>query len=330
MHPASEGVRFRVLSLYPHPRYIGHVVLAEDGLVPGAAFSCRTRRFPTLKEKIASLERRVADSIEQYEPTVIVIVRAKGCAWLDAMMNRAVELADATGLPLRIRYEAALANLFVDDGVEEYDKLGQCVTTAFFPELASGITSWGRGLRDDCLRHRRSTWKAAAGAVAVLAEMRPETVRRIACELPRFSASRVNQYLWCGRKYAFRYVEKIEPESRSAAMALDHPQPPSPPRLVRERRSRAIAGHPLDRSPWDNVDSWGGAGDRGREAGSRPRPYRCRARGGRVDQEAAQTASGSGGDGAFQSPTRDASARGGLRARGSSGGRRDGESARGA
>lgn len=39
-------------------------------------------------------------------------------------------------------------------------------------------------------------------------------------ELPRFSASRVNQYLWCGRKYAFRYVEKIEPESRSAAMAL--------------------------------------------------------------------------------------------------------------
>jgi hypothetical protein len=180
MHPASEGARFRLLSLYPHPRYIGHVVLDEDGLVPGTAFSCRTRRFPTLDEKIASLERRFTDSIERFQPTVIVVVRAKGCAWLNAMMNRTIELADATGLPLRVRYEAALANLLVDDGVEEYDKLGQSVTTAFFPELATGITSWGRGFRDDYLRHRRSTWKAAAGAIAVLAEERPAAVRRLA------------------------------------------------------------------------------------------------------------------------------------------------------
>ncbi len=181
MHPAPKGARFRVLSLYPHPRYIGHVVLDEEGLVPDAAFSCRTRRFPTLEEKIASLEKRFAASLERYEPALIVIVRAKGCAWLDAMMTRAIELADATGLPLRVRHEAALTDLFVDDGVEAYDKLGQSVTTAFFPELARGITSWGRGLRDDRLRHRRSTWKAAAGAVAVLAETRPAAVRRIAC-----------------------------------------------------------------------------------------------------------------------------------------------------
>lgn len=181
MHLALERARFRVLSLYPHPRHIGHVVLDEEGLVPRAAFSCRTKRFPTLDGKIASLDRLFADSLERHEPTAVVIVRAAGCAWLDAMMTRALDLADATGLPMRVRHEAALTSLFVDDGVEAYDKLGQSVTTAFFPELARGITSWGRGHRDQYLRHRRSTWKAAAAAVAVLAEMRPAAVRRIAC-----------------------------------------------------------------------------------------------------------------------------------------------------
>ncbi|MCB9637238.1 MAG: PD-(D/E)XK nuclease family protein [Sandaracinus sp.] len=39
-------------------------------------------------------------------------------------------------------------------------------------------------------------------------------------ELPRYSASRVNTYLDCPRKWAFRYVEHVPPESRSAAMAL--------------------------------------------------------------------------------------------------------------
>lgn len=180
MHPASEGARFRVLSLYPHPRYIGHAVLDEAGLVPGSAFSCRTRRFRTLEEKIASLERRFAASLQEYEPAVLVIVRTVGCDWLNAMMIRAIELADATRLPMRIRYETALSDLLVDEDVAEFDKLGQSVTSAFFPELARGITSWGRGLRDDRQRHHRSTWKAAAGAVAVLADMRPEAVRQIA------------------------------------------------------------------------------------------------------------------------------------------------------
>ncbi|MCB9492565.1 MAG: hypothetical protein H6674_10920 [Dehalococcoidia bacterium] len=179
MHPAPEGARLRVLSLYPHPRYIGHVVLDEDGLVPGAAVSCGTRRFRTLEDKIASLERRFAESIERYAPSVIVIVRAKGCAWLDAMTNRAIELAGATGLPVRIRYETALMTLLVDDEVERYDKLGQSVTTAFFPELATGITCWSRGYGDQ-RRHPRSAWKAAAGAIAVLAEEHPAAVRRLA------------------------------------------------------------------------------------------------------------------------------------------------------
>ena len=95
------------------------------------------------------------------------------------MMARAIELGDASGLPVRIRYEAALLDLFVDEDASAFDKLGQSVTTAFFPELAKGITSWGRG-HGDGRRHRRSTWKAAAGALAVLAEMRPEAVRRLA------------------------------------------------------------------------------------------------------------------------------------------------------
>lgn len=180
MHPARKRARFRILSLYPHPRYIGHVVLDEEGLVPDAAFSCRTRRFPTLDEKIASLEERFATSIKQYEPTVIVVVRATGCDSLEAMMNRAIALADATRLPVRIRYEAAITSLFVDERLEAYDKLGQSVTKTFFPELARGGTAWGRGHRDDKLRHHRPTWKAAAGAVAVLAEMRPRAVRRLA------------------------------------------------------------------------------------------------------------------------------------------------------
>ena len=180
MHLAPERARFRILSLYPHPRHIGHVVLDEEGLVPRAAFSCRTKRFPTLAGKLASLEQLLAISLERYAPSVIVIVKTKGCAWVDAMMAHAIMRADATGLPVRIRYEAALLDLFVGEDVGAFDKLGQSVTTAFFPELASGITSWGRG-HGDGRRHRRSTWKAAAGAVAVLAEMQSAAVRRIAC-----------------------------------------------------------------------------------------------------------------------------------------------------
>lgn len=39
-------------------------------------------------------------------------------------------------------------------------------------------------------------------------------------ELPRYSASRINAYLMCPRKWAFKYVDKVEPERRSAAMAF--------------------------------------------------------------------------------------------------------------
>lgn len=179
MQPADEQARFRVLGLHPHPRHIGHVVLDEQGLVPGGAFSCRTKRFPTLDGKLASLEQLFAASLERYAPTVLVIVRGHGCAWVDVMMARALELADATGLALRVRYETALTGLFASGGIVGFDKLGQSVSAAFFPELAEGVRSWGRG-HSDSRRHRRSAWKAAAGALAVLAEMRPAAVRRLA------------------------------------------------------------------------------------------------------------------------------------------------------
>lgn len=179
MQPASEQARLRILGLHPHPRHIGHVVLDEDGLAPGGTFASRTKRFAALDRKIASLEQLVAASLERYEPTVIVIVKTHGCAWIDAMTARAIELADASGLPVRIQYEAALVSLFVDEDLAAFDKLGQSVSSVFFPELASGIKSWGRG-HGDSRRHRRSTWKAAAGALAVLAERRPEAVHQLA------------------------------------------------------------------------------------------------------------------------------------------------------
>lgn len=181
MPPASEQARFRILALHPHPRHIGQVVLDEDGLVSGGTLSCRTKRFASLDGKMASLEQLVAASLERYEPTVIVIVRSSGCPWVGAMVARAIELADASGLPVRIQYEAALVSLFVDEDIAAFDKLGQSVTSIFFPELASGIKSWGRG-HGDSRRHRRSTWKAAAGALGVLADMRPAAVRRLARE----------------------------------------------------------------------------------------------------------------------------------------------------
>lgn len=35
------------------------------------------------------------------------------------------------------------------------------------------------------------------------------------------SAPQLSMYLACPRKYAFRYVERIEPEFRSSALAFD-------------------------------------------------------------------------------------------------------------
>lgn len=75
--------------------------------------------------------------------------------------------------------EPELEELFrVPDGVE-YDQLGQCVTGAFFPELVHDTGSWRRG-NADVRRRVRPMWKAAAGAIAVLAEHRPASATKLA------------------------------------------------------------------------------------------------------------------------------------------------------
>lgn len=195
LHDPGHAERLRVLALFPHPRHVGHVVLDEDGLVARGSFACRTRRFPTLALRTASLERLIRGSLRRYKPTIVVIVQARGCAWLDAMMAHAITVVDATGRPLRIRYEAALTSLLVDDDVQGYDQLGQVVTRVFFPELARGVRSWRRG-EEDRRRRPRAVWKAAAGAIAVLAENRPAAVAALArAPLPTVLASFIEHAL---------------------------------------------------------------------------------------------------------------------------------------
>lgn len=169
----------RVLGLFPHPRHVGHVVLDEGGLVPGGWFACRTRRYPTLEARLESLDRVIRRSVSKYRPSVVVVVRSRGSASLEAMTARAIPAAERTGLPLRIRYETALADLFVDDDASEYDRLGQSITHVFFPQLGQGVGSWRRG--EEATRRRpRSVWKATAGALTVLAETRPQSVLALA------------------------------------------------------------------------------------------------------------------------------------------------------
>jgi len=169
----------RILALFPHPRHIGHVVLDKNGLVPKGAFACRTRRFATLEQRKASLDRLVARSSIRHRPTLLVVVHARGCAWLNAMMAHAIAVADGSGVPLRIRHEAMVTDLFIPEDAEQYDQLGQAITRVFFPELAKGVPSWNRRMNAQ-RRRLRSVWKAAAGALTVLAEVRPDVVRNLA------------------------------------------------------------------------------------------------------------------------------------------------------
>lgn len=169
----------RVLCLFPHPRFSGHAVLDEHGLVRAATFTMRTRRFPTLDERITSIERQLIESARSHLPDVLVIVAADGCAWVEATVKRVLAAARPTGVLLHIVAERELEKLFRLPDSALYDQLGQSVTTTFFPELVHGTGSWRRG-DDDVRRRIRPVWKAAAGAIVALAERRPAAVTRLA------------------------------------------------------------------------------------------------------------------------------------------------------
>lgn len=169
----------RVLCLFPHPRFSGHAVLDEDGLVRPATFTTRTRRFPTLEQRIASIENQLLESVRVYRPDVLVIVKAGGCAWVEATVTKVLAAARATGIPLHVAAERDIDDLFRLPDSALYDQLGQSVTTTFFPELVHGTGSWRRG-HDDVRRRVRPVWKATAGAIAALAERRPDAISPLA------------------------------------------------------------------------------------------------------------------------------------------------------
>lgn len=176
--PARERV-LRVLSLFPHPRYSGHALVDEDGLVRPATFNMQVRRFPTLDRRVACIEQQIAESVRVYRPDLVVIVRPSGCAWIETVAERSVSAARATTRPVDVISLGDVEQLFHEPGGEEYDRLGQALTAAFFPELAVGIRSWVRG-GEPTRRAIRPMWKAAAGAIAVLARHRPDVVVALA------------------------------------------------------------------------------------------------------------------------------------------------------
>lgn len=169
----------RVLCLFPHPRFSGHAVLDQGGLLRSATFAMRTRRFPTLEGRLASIETQLHQSIRAYRPDLLVVVRAGGCASVEATVTRALAAARATGVPLHVAAERELDELFRSPDSALYDQLGQSVTTTFFPELVHGTGSWRRG-DSDVRRRVRPMWKATAGAIVALAEHRPAAVLELA------------------------------------------------------------------------------------------------------------------------------------------------------
>ena len=180
MTAAFERARlFRVLSLFPHPRFTGHAVLDETGLVPCATFTMRTRRFPSLHDRIESIEARLHKSVATYRPDVVVVVATARCAGADAAISRIFEAASAVGHRPQVVNEHELVELFRFPERGGYDQLGQVVTSVFFPELLHRAGTWRRGGADD-RRRARPTWKAAAGALVALAEHRPPCVTTLA------------------------------------------------------------------------------------------------------------------------------------------------------
>jgi hypothetical protein len=167
-----------VLGVYPHARDTGHVVLNEDGLVPNGTSTCHARRHSVpIEERAKRVARVIATAIATHRPHVVAIVRGPSCP--DAIAERVVHEADASGALVEELDENLLAEILRADDASDYDQLGQVVTRSFFPELATGIGSWSRG-DEDRRRRPRAIWKAAGGALLVLAGHRPEAVLALA------------------------------------------------------------------------------------------------------------------------------------------------------
>ncbi|MCZ7681153.1 MAG: hypothetical protein M5U28_21150 [Sandaracinaceae bacterium] len=175
MHALSERKHpLRILALYPHGRFTGHALLDEDELVLGATFATNIQRRGPLEARLDAVARLVRGSTRLYRPDAIVVVRSPDRTFAE----RCIEIARAL-LPLHVRDDEELQHLFVPPDAEEYDHLGQSVTRVFCPELARGMTSWRRG-NESKRRRVRPVWKATAGAIAVMAELRPLAVRTMA------------------------------------------------------------------------------------------------------------------------------------------------------
>lgn len=191
MHALSERKHpLRLLAVYPHGRSTGHALLDEDELVLGATFATNIQRRGPPEARLDAIARLVCESTLLYRPDAVVVVRSPNCAFAE----RCIETAQALR-PLHVRDDEELQHLFVPPDAEKYDHLGQSVTRVFCPELARGMTSWRRG-NESKRRRVRPVWKATAGAIAVMAELRPEAVRAMAREpLPPGLASLISRSL---------------------------------------------------------------------------------------------------------------------------------------
>lgn len=177
--PSERRPTFRVLCLYPHPRLSGHAVLDDHGLVRSATFVMRTRRFPSLEERIASIEERLRDSVRTFRPDVVVVLLVSDHGDATVIHDRVLAVTDALPVHATTLETAAVEELFATPGGSLCDQLGQAVTSSFFPELVHRTGAW-RSRGDHVRRAVRPVWKATAGAIAVLAEHRPDAVIALA------------------------------------------------------------------------------------------------------------------------------------------------------
>lgn len=187
MNAALPSARqLRVLGIFPHRRFAGHAVLDEVGLVRAGTFMVDVRRHGSNDERGAAIERRVRSSIATYRPDLLVIVSDADAVALE-------DAAIAHDLPVRRFREREVGELFAQTDASRFDQLGQAVTGAFFSELLHRGGSWALGSIEQ-RRLRRPVWKAAAGAIAALAEARPHAVLKLARNpLPQQLASLIER-----------------------------------------------------------------------------------------------------------------------------------------